>query len=238
MAVIMKTKKCVIFEKLGVDPQLVSYLEVANITVGVGFFDLIFYQGEVTIHSIKLPKSTNDLMKGVVTGMALSGLKGVVEHGIKTALHNVHFAGEAVALAPAPAPFDSTVPPLNIPAHTPEQLLKLAPVLLKDAVAVYQPVKGTSHSSRYVVVAMNEKVKVACRIAGDELSIRVEGDLTPEVVNAFQSVSVTKKDQYLSGHFALEGKVTHARLLGSILLGSGLKFDTVMPSMDILKGAM
>ena len=103
---------------------------------------------------------------------------------------------------------------------------------LRDATMMYQRVNGTSGSSVYRVVAFNDKVKVAARVTDSKVSIRVEGEFTPGIENAFYSVGMTKKsDEYLSGHYGCDN-CTPSKLIGSVLVGSGVEFKSPLPHFE------
>ena len=102
-------------------------------------------------------------------------------------------------------------------------------VKLRDAVALYQRVHGTSGGSIYRVVALNDKLKVAARIKSNAVSIRIEGVLDSESVKSFATLGIVKhSDEYMSGHFSCE-KCTPQKLIGSILVGSGVYFTSPLP---------
>ena len=106
---------------------------------------------------------------------------------------------------------------------------KLPVVQLRDATALYQRVHGTSGGSIYRVVALNDKLKMAARIKGNAVSLRIEGVLDSACVKAFESQGISKKsDEYMSGHFSCE-KCTPQKLIGSILVGSGVEFNSPIP---------
>jgi len=106
---------------------------------------------------------------------------------------------------------------------------KMPVVQLRDATALYQRVHGTSGGSIYRVVALNDKLKMAARIKGNAVSIRIEGVLDSKSVKAFEELNISKKsDEYMSGHFSCE-KCTPQKLIGSILVGSGVEFSTPIP---------
>lgn len=106
---------------------------------------------------------------------------------------------------------------------------KLPVVQLRDATALYQRVHGTSGGSIYRVVALNDKLKMAARIKGTAVSLRIEGVLDSSSVKAFEALGISKKsDEYMSGHFTCE-KCTPQKLIGSILVGSGVPFDSPIP---------
>lgn len=105
-----------------------------------------------------------------------------------------------------------------------------APVVkLRDASLLYQRVHGTSTGSVYRVVAIANTFKVAARVQGASVSIRVEGIFTSALVNTFNTLGIQKKtEEYLSGHFTCE-KCTPQKLIGGILVSVGVQFETPLP---------
>jgi len=115
---------------------------------------------------------------------------------------------------------------------------------LRHAKAMYQRVIGTSHSSVYVVVAISSKadIKVAAKISGMALSVRAEGDglNKPKTVERLSSQGLTHKNgsggfSYMSQHYSCDGDSPPEKVLGAILMGTGIPFDTVMPIIDKVK---
>lgn len=111
---------------------------------------------------------------------------------------------------------------------------------LRTAKAMYQRVIGTSNQSVYVVVAIASKadVKVAAKVNNHALSVRVEGDglSKANVVAKFteQGLSLKKQTEfmYMSGHYSCDEDAPPDKVLGAILMGSGVHFDTVIPLMS------
>lgn len=119
-------------------------------------------------------------------------------------------------------------------------------VPLRNAKALYQRVQGTSNGSVYVVVGVADhgKLKLAAKVEGPtsmSLSVRAEGESLSSVfvVSALKSqgLSLKKKDdiQYMSAHYVCTDEAPPAKVLGAIMLGSGLEFKTPLPSMDKVK---
>ena len=132
---------------------------------------------------------------------------------------------KVVPVAPV-APVDPSAPTYVISQAV---IDKMPVVKLRDAVALYQRVHGTSGGSIYRVVALNKNIKVAVRIKGIAVSIRIEGVLDSPSVTAFAALGIIKhSDEYMSGHFNCE-KCTPQKLIGSVLIGSGVSFDSPMP---------
>lgn len=119
----------------------------------------------------------------------------------------------------------------------PEDKMKSAPLTkLRDANQMYQPVLGTSAGSRYYVVGGNNDLRIAARLVGSKLSVRVEGPgFGPQQTHLAQfgmSVSEGKTGAYASIHLNVGDDLTMAsKTLGAILLGLGLPLDTPMPEI-------
>lgn len=115
-------------------------------------------------------------------------------------------------------------------------------VKLRDATALGQPVRGTSGDSVYRVIAMNAELKLAVRLhSGSKVSLRAEfvKGSTPTSaateINCLQSMGLEPKNggQYFSAHMDC-GNVPPARVIGAILLGSGIDFDEQIKSLKEL----
>ena len=109
---------------------------------------------------------------------------------------------------------------------------------LKEATALYQRVHGTSGGSVYVAIAISENLRVAARIKGPKLSVRVEGVFSAQAKEALASQGIQFKGaaeasgyDYASGHYDC-GLVPPERVVGAILFGCGLPFDTPIPNMQ------
>lgn len=109
---------------------------------------------------------------------------------------------------------------------------------LRDAKALYQRVNGTSPDSVYVAVGISENCKVAARVLGNKLAVRVEGSLSPFAHKAFSGLGIDKKVnnkqgfEYYSQHFDCNEAATPEKVLGAILLGCGIKFDSGLPDVN------
>jgi hypothetical protein len=123
---------------------------------------------------------------------------------------------------------------LPIPVVTPVSDI----IPLREAATMYQRVRGTSQGSVYVVVAFNDKLKIAARIhSGHHIAIRAEPAdgiaFTAEEVNKLKSQNINLKGTYASGHFECD-KVPVARTLGAVLIGLGIPFTTPLPDAAIV----
>ena len=134
---------------------------------------------------------------------------------------------------PSPySPYVNTSTKYSDPSISQSDVDKMPVVKLRDAVALYQRVHGTSGGSIYRVIALNDKLKVAARIKGTAVSIRIEGVLDSEYVKAFGNLGIVKhSDEYMSGHFSCD-KCTPQKLIGSILVGSGVPFNSPIPVIN------
>jgi hypothetical protein len=117
--------------------------------------------------------------------------------------------------------------------------LKIAPLIkLRDATHMYQPVSGTSHGSRYFLVAANDGVRVAARLAGGTLSVRIEGDAWKQhqaaiLACGFDNHGAAK--DYTSLHVTVgDNSVLANKTLGAILTGLGIPFETPIPNVKVI----
>jgi hypothetical protein len=83
---------------------------------------------------------------------------------------------------------------------------------LKDAVTFYEPVLSTGAGSRYVYVACekNGAGKLAIRIKGDKVSIRVE-PYTDNLSDDMDILGLNKNGDYASNHFDMGGSFAMKR---------------------------
>lgn len=255
MAIVIKSKSFLLFKKIGVPEELLSIMEAAGVKLSLGWkaFALLGPDGQV-LEECALPVSSNELIKGLCSDSMTMASKSLVVEAIKKAM--VKLGASEVTLATtvvkapkeAPSPKDMLLETtLTQPKSSPEAVYmalhtskkEVAPVdaviPLRDAKAMYQRVKGTSGGSVYVVVAMNSSMAVAARIHGDSISMRVEGNPSTADKNRLVSQTFTEKVSdkgsgaaYMSAHFTCN-KVPVERVLGAVLVGSGIKFDTPIP---------
>lgn len=122
----------------------------------------------------------------------------------------------------------------EVPIKDIESLNKLTPVKLSAAEFLYQKVKGTSTGSTYRVIALSESIRIAARVQDSVVSIRVEGvngNIPEEDSKALVKVGLLVKGlDYMSGHFTCL-KCPPKRLIGAVLLDSGIKFLTPIPQI-------
>lgn len=109
-------------------------------------------------------------------------------------------------------------------------------VKLRDANMMYQPVQGTSKSSRYYVVGASADLRIAARRQGGSLSVRVEGPGWSKFKGAMKLAGfqkVEESQQYASLHLNVgTDAVLLAKTLGAVLMGLGVKLDTPMPELS------
>lgn len=241
-------------KKIGCISNL-DLLSVNKVKVQLGFKTLTFISEETdkTLFTLPLPVSSNELMKpyapaGMKKHLAeqvdsfIMGLsdKKVAEAFVEAKLEAPEWT------APKPSPLKKKIPP-KAPTPTPtldgslDSLLGSTPVPLLQADKLYQPVKGTSDGSRYFMVARNDKFRVAVRVQGTSVSIRLEGLLTSEQVTKASLLGIKKaKDGmgHLSGHYNCEN-TTPQRLVGAVLSDLSAAFDTPIPNINYIinKGA-
>lgn len=204
MAVIIKSNNSIL-QKVGVPADLVSSMGKLGIQLVTAFYSVQFNdQAGNKLSEVKIPGiSTNEIMKGKASPSAIKVIQTNLIAGLTAAIQKVQAA-----------------PPAD----------PSTPVRLKDATKMYQKVMGTNAGSTYFVVAMNDRVKVAARIRGNDVSFRVEGDLKQDVIEAFTKVGLSAKAGYMSGHMTCSPQAPANRVIGAVLLGSGLEFATPVPN--------
>ena len=123
---------------------------------------------------------------------------------------------------------------------------------LKDAELLYQPVRGTSHGSRYFLVAANAMIKIGvrCKMSSVEetpISVRIEGQ-------AMESAAFREHLQwigfgvhypndptpYASVHVAVNSSMMAKKMIGGILLSIfdtyGPDWSTPLPDLNVILG--
>jgi hypothetical protein len=128
------------------------------------------------------------------------------------------------------------VPSTPVPAAPAAPKLKPGVIKLRDAEALGQQVSGSSSGSIYRVVAASDTVKVACRLASQGISLRIEGkNMTPEELAKIKQAGMPwhgDVDSYGSLHLQDVGDIPTAAVLGSFLHRLGIKFDRVIQPGD------
>lgn len=108
-------------------------------------------------------------------------------------------------------------------------------VQLKDAVSMYQPVKGSSAESRYYVVGGNDDLKVAARYSGSKLSIRIEGENWKKYQKQVVETGFSVNSDYASVHLNVGAdKKLASKTLGAVILGLGVPFTSPLPEFEKL----
>lgn len=112
---------------------------------------------------------------------------------------------------------------------------------LKTATHLYQPVNGTSKTSRYYVIAACPVLRIAARYSTNSLSIRVEG---PEFSKwksrlaevGFTGMVDTPSSQYASMHLSIAGDdILAQKTIGALILSIEAPWKTALPSIHLIK---
>jgi len=104
-----------------------------------------------------------------------------------------------------------------------------AAVKLVNASLLYQPVTGSSNSSRYFCIGITDHVKIAARYRGTTLSLRVEGKVNPMQGQLKSLGFEVKKDGYMSVHLEVDNDIVAAKVIGSVLVGLAQQLRTPTP---------
>ena len=143
----------------------------------------------------------------------------------------------------APAPAVADEPPVAKTAKSveygdvavAEPVIKHTVIKLAEAEAIGQQVKGSSVGSVYRLIAANARVKVAARLEGQQLSLRVEWvDPTPDEVALIAKSGVTLQGKHASMHMDIQG-IAPDRILGAFIYGMGVKFDRTIKAGEEIK---
>lgn len=247
MAVKIMQTNHVFLAKLGVSPKVLHSLTQKHIVLHLGFKDVKFVakaSGNVIGH-VSFPVSVASLMKPdcaqstkqVVLGQVNKVLEAVLANGampvegepgpMLVTPEDIQHKVKVKQPEPTPAATAGNKPALPV-----AEVLKMAPVPLKDATRLYQPVHGTSQGSVYYVVALGPDAALAARITGHNVSIRAER-VTPKGEKALLPMKIEKKGAYMSAHLKAV-KSSPTRVVGAVLLGSGLEWVTPTPNLTVL----
>lgn len=229
-----KSKKFALLTKLGVLPSVIKDLTTMGISLSVGMkeFSFLSPDGKVVANG-KLPCSVNSLNDETCDLSAKAQARDILFDAATLAVAVVSNFQYKENIKENDNPPKAVSLPYTVFESKAHQ-----PVHLRDATKMYQRVRGTSEDSVYVMIASGSGVKVAAKCMNDSrISIRVEGNLTPAVISAFanQQITMGASKTYLSGHFTCPDAVRPERVLGAVLVGTGLEFDTPVPSLKYVK---
>ena len=132
---------------------------------------------------------------------------------------------------------------MDVKIFDPAQLKTAKCVPLMKATHLYQPVSGTSSGSRYFVLAIGTKLRIAGRWqsggGGYTLALRVEGPgLKDEEVKALIVGCGLdfKSPKHASVHLSSESEIDIRKAVGALLLGLDEVWETIVPNPHIIQG--
>lgn len=245
MPAYVKTGSYGFLKKIGVPEALVNGLSNKSYKVALGTHELSIVNSLGTVVSVVLLGcSVKELVKGEVPASKVIS----VAQEIAATIVKLFDSDAQKQYAPAPGtvkvkdtlfPFDSSDSPVAkakplAGSNEAASLSGTELVHLRDATALYQRVMGTSQGSVYVVVGIAADVKFAVKLTTVNLSVRVEttgGKIAGPLLIVLQKLGFGSKGSYASGHYSC-ANASPERVLGAVLFGSGLKFDTVMPDLE------
>jgi hypothetical protein len=109
-------------------------------------------------------------------------------------------------------------------------------VKLEDATALYQPVFGTDPTSKYFVVGIADGLKIAARVQNSNVSIKVVGPRIKDLTKKLTDLGFSGKE---AGHWSAHITCSHTtpeKLIGAVLLGLGVPFETGIPQVSVIEG--
>lgn len=231
----------------GVPGNLLAALKDNGITVEFGGSEIQFRHGDVVVADL-------DMMAGTLSAAQAGTLKPaekkviseIVTKAVKKAIKSVE--GKVKILYDVPEDFggqfskakteaDAQPAPVTA-APVDTSVLAMDPVLLKNATKLYQPVRASSPTSVYHVVALNQDLRIAARLLKGNLSLRAEGNILKyqqQLINA--GFEPDHFPEYCSVHLAVgTNPVMAARTLGSFIGGltaQGIPFETPVPMLTV-----
>jgi len=109
-------------------------------------------------------------------------------------------------------------------------------VKLEEATALYQPVFGTDPNSKYFVVGIADGLKIAARVKNPNVSIKVVGPRVKDLTKKLTDLGFSGKE---AGHWSAHITCSHTtpeKLIGAVLLGLGVPFETGIPQVSVIEG--
>lgn len=122
------------------------------------------------------------------------------------------------------------------PKEKPKKVLSSERVKLEDATALYQPVFGTDPHSKYFCIGIADGLKVAARINQENVSLKVVGPRIKEIEKQLTALGFSGKE---AGHWSAHITCSHTtphKLIGAVLLGIGVPFETGIPLVSLIEG--
>jgi hypothetical protein len=167
--------------------------------------------------------------------------KTPIEMGELTVVGSVSTLSALAHLPPLQVVANGVEPPSEWGVFDLHTIKTAFPVKLRDADKMYQPVRGTSAGSRYYMVGANKDIRVAARLQGGSLSVRIEGPgltkLSPATIAA-AGIGINPGKDYASVHLNVGGDMVLAsKTLGAVLMGLGVSLETPMPNLALINGA-
>lgn len=225
---------------LSVFPGLVVTVTLNSVTLKKSV------EGSKAEITVKLPKQIGEYSTSSVTPLEVGYVRIVLAHALKALYpHNISLEGESEEDVKAafayvnPKPVKAAKPE---PAPTPKAKATSTPppapavqtVKLRDATEMYQAVDGSSAGSVYRVVAISkdDKYKVAARVIGIKVSIRVEWSSSVsnnDAASILKDSGLVGSGSYWSGHFNAT-KTKPRRVIVAFLSNIGLEWKTPFPT--------
>jgi hypothetical protein len=103
----------------------------------------------------------------------------------------------------------------------PKMLNVMDPIPLIDAKGLYRPVKGTSPNTRYFLAAVFPTFKLAVKLKGNNLSVRVEGNIGNDMKPMLSHLGITPGINYWSSHAPVDSTETAQQYYAAIVATLG-----------------
>lgn len=270
MPVIFKQNPMQTLKDIGVKPQLLAKLSGSSLSVTMEAERLLFSYSDIvsgakSVINVKktlLMAAAKDLLPTAERKMLVAQLNtGIEEILMKPVGHVVDVETKSPAMKSTDAGMPSaddgssaSKPAANLGVfanmakalseHQPyptAQLDKGDALPLLDAKGLYAPVRGTDSSSKYFMIAVFDKFRVAVRLKHNKMSIRIEGGMSDAAKVDLQKMGFTNSGKHVSQHMMVTTNEEAQRYLGAALsamagAGEGAAMLTPMPQVSIIAG--
>ena len=231
-------------KKVGIAQPLYDWLLASDVKVklAAGPMQFEFHHPnlpEMWIVPIKLAQ-IHQLQHGTLSIKEHEELQGLIEvliHDLmESGLPLTQLGAPNSALAMLPKGKGEAPPPPKWPFFDITQLHTQTAVHLYGAECMYQPVKGTSASSRYFLVAGIDGLRVAARwrLNSKSLSIRAEGAKLATHKHNVTDSGLAWKGDYASLHLECHTTLIARKALGAVLAGFDVSFETPFPNIHVI----
>jgi hypothetical protein len=203
--------------------------------MGVKEVTLVVPNGGPEISTAINPGALTLAMKGALGDTSKAVISKALTEAVDKAIS--HAAADALLAEVTTQAEEDDTPKMEVPGVVSDfDMTEMTPVKLAHATSMYQPVLGTSDSSRYHVVALSDELKVAARVKGTQVSIRVEGNIASHA-KTLEAIGLTING---TTHASIHGDggdhVMVCKMVGAVIAVLPVDVQTPVPNVARLIG--